>query len=101
MSEVYVARTAHEKAMQRALLQYTIPANRHLVIEALRAAGREDLIGYGKHCLVRPERPNRAPSGGDSGGAKGASRGAKPARQAKKPPQNAKKPAPKRGGKGR
>ena len=101
MSEVYVARSAHEKAMQRALLQYTIPANRHLVIEALRAAGREDLIGYGKHCLVRPERPNRAPSGGDSGGAKGASRGAKPARQAKKPPQNAKKPAPKRGGKGR
>ena len=61
MSEVYVARSAHEKAMQRALLQYTIPANRHLVIEALRAAGREDLIGYGKHCLVRPERPNRAP----------------------------------------
>ena len=101
MSEVYVARSAHETAMQRALLQYTIPANRHLVIEALRAAGREDLIGYGKHCLVRPERPNRAPSGGDSGGAKGASRGAKPARQAKKPPQNAKKPAPKRGGKGR
>ena len=101
MSEVYVARSAHEKAMQRALLQYTIPANRHLVIEALRTAGREDLIGYGKHCLVRPERPNRAPSGGDSGGAKGASRGAKPARQAKKPPQNAKKPAPKRGGKGR
>ena len=101
MSEVYVARSAHEKAMQRALLQYTIPANRHLVIEALRAAGREDLIGYGKHCLVRPERPNRAPSGGDSGGAKGASRGAKPAKQAKKPPQNAKKPAPKRGGKGR
>ena len=101
MSEVYVARSAHEKAMQRALLQYTIPANRHLVIEALRAAGREDLIGYGKHCLVRPERPSRAPSGGDSGGAKGASRGAKPAKQAKKPPQNAKKPAPKRGGKGR
>ena len=101
MSEVYVARSAHEKAMQRALLQYTIPANRHLVIEALRAAGREDLIGYGKHCLVRPERPNRAQSGGDSGGAKGASRGAKPAKQAKKPPQNAKKPAPKRGGKGR
>ena len=84
-----------------ALLQYTIPANRHLVIEALRTAGREDLIGCGKHCLVRPERPNRAPSGGDSGGAKGASRGAKPAKQAKKPPQNAKKPAPKRGGKGR
>ena len=101
MSEVYVARTAHEKAMQRALLQYTIPANRHLVIEALRAAGREDLIGYGKHCLVRPERPNRAPSGGETGGAKGASKGAKPARQAKKPHQNAKKPAPKRGGKGR
>ena len=93
MSEVYVARTAHEKAMQRALLQYTIPANRHLVIEALRAAGREDLIGYGKHCLVRPERPQKP-----------AQQSAAPRKKGTKPPQKpsakTKKPAPRRGGKG-
>lgn len=43
-----------EKILQRALLQYAKPANRALVEEALRAAGREDLIGYGPRCLVRP-----------------------------------------------
>ena len=93
MSEVYVARTAHEKAMQRALLQYTIPANRHLVIEALRTAGREDLIGYGKHCLVRPERPQK-PAQQTAATRK---KGAKPPQ---KPSAKTKKPAPKRGGKG-
>jgi hypothetical protein len=43
--------------MQRALLQWKRPQNKRLVLEALREAGREDLIGYGRHCLVRPERP--------------------------------------------
>jgi len=55
MKPVYVPRTAREKAMQRALLQYKRPDKRRLVIQALREAGREDLIGYGKRALVRPE----------------------------------------------
>ena len=57
MSEVYVPRSGHEKAMQRALLQYTVPANRRLVAEALHEAHREDLIGYDRRCLIKPERP--------------------------------------------
>lgn len=54
MEPVYVPRTFHEKAMQRALLQYRKPQNHHLVLEALTQCGREDLIGYGRDCLVRP-----------------------------------------------
>ncbi len=54
MSEVYVARDAHEKALQRALLQWGKPEKRPLVIEALKKAERTDLIGYGKECLIRP-----------------------------------------------
>ena len=62
MSPVYAARSGHEKAMQRALLQYTVPANHRLCVEALTAAGRTDLIGFGKGCLVRPlrEAPKQA-----------------------------------------
>ena len=56
MKKVYVARSAHEKALQRALIQYRNPANRNLVREALRRAHRTDLIGYGEKCLVRPEK---------------------------------------------
>ncbi len=56
MEEVYVPKSPHEKAMQRALIQYRNPKNYDLVIEALRKAGREDLIGFGKSCLVRPRR---------------------------------------------
>ncbi len=56
MSEVYVARDPHDKALQRALLQWGKPQMRPLVFEALQKAGRTDLIGYSKHCLVRPER---------------------------------------------
>ena len=56
MSEVYVARDAHEKALQRALLQWGKPEKRPLVIEALKRAERTDLIGYGKECLIRPPR---------------------------------------------
>ena len=51
----YVPRGGHEKAMQRALLQYNRSENMDLVIEALKKAGREDLIGWGPQCLVRPE----------------------------------------------
>jgi hypothetical protein len=51
--EVFVAKTAPEKAMQRALIQYKLPQNRELVIKALRLAGRNDLIGFSKKCIVR------------------------------------------------
>lgn len=54
MEPVYVAKTPREKAMQRALLQWRRPDKRGLVAEALREAGREDLIGWGKECLIRP-----------------------------------------------
>lgn len=50
---LYVAKTADEKAMQRALMQYNRPENRQMVLRALKAAGREDLIGKEKRCLVR------------------------------------------------
>ena len=59
MKSVYVAKTFHEKAMQRALLQWKRPDKRRLVIEALKEAGREDLIGYGPECLVRPDAPRQ------------------------------------------
>lgn len=58
MKEVYVAKDPHEKAMQRALLQYFNPKNKGLVTEALRKAGRHDLIGYGDKCLVTPNKPS-------------------------------------------
>ena len=56
MKSVYVPRSPKEKAMQRALLQYAQPRSAPLVREALRLCGREDLIGTGPDCLVRPER---------------------------------------------
>lgn len=54
MEKVYVPKNPHEKAMQRALIQYRNPENRALVEEALKKAGREDLIGFGPKCLLRP-----------------------------------------------
>ncbi|MBQ8415681.1 MAG: YgiQ family radical SAM protein, partial [Clostridia bacterium] len=54
MKPVYVATDYHEKQLQRALLQYNRPQNAEFVREALRRAGREDLIGFGPDCLVRP-----------------------------------------------
>ena len=57
MKKVYVTTDYHEKELQRALLQYNRPQNAALVREALTKAGREDLIGYGPECLVRPEKP--------------------------------------------
>lgn len=56
MSEVYVARDPKEKAMQRALLQWSRPEKRALVVEALEETGRTDLIGYEKKCLIRPRK---------------------------------------------
>lgn len=58
-SKVYVCRNPHEKAMQRALIQYRDPANYDLVHEALVRAGRQDLIGYGPKCLIRPPKWQR------------------------------------------
>lgn len=54
MEKVYVAKSEHDKAMQRALLQYFNPKNQHLVEEALKRAKRYDLIGYDNKCLIRP-----------------------------------------------
>lgn len=54
MKPVFVPKTPHDKALQRALMQWRKPQNRALVLEALHKTGREDLIGYGKHCLIRP-----------------------------------------------
>ncbi len=56
--EVYVPRDPHEKAMQRALMQYKLPQNYDLVYEALIKAGRKDLIGYDKKCLIKPKNNN-------------------------------------------
>lgn len=52
LEPVYVPKTMKEKHMQRALLQYFNPKNKKIVVEALRKAGRTDLIGNGKNCLV-------------------------------------------------
>ena len=62
MKPVYVPKNPHEKAMQRALIQYRNPKNYDLVLEALEKADRMDLVGFDKHCLIRPKR-----NGSDSG----------------------------------
>ena len=67
MQPVYVPTSPHEKAMQRALIQYRDPKNYRLVREALEAAGRQDLIGYGKECLIRPTAGQRPPQDGRPG----------------------------------
>lgn len=59
MQPVYVAVNPHEKAMQRALIQYRNPKNYDLVLEALTKAGRTDLIGFDKKCLIRPRQGDR------------------------------------------
>ena len=61
MEPVYVPKNPHEKAMQRALIQYKDPKNYKLVHEALELAGREDLIGFGPKCLIRPRKGETAP----------------------------------------
>jgi len=56
MKHIYVPKTPHEKAMQRALLQWRKPENRRLIMQALHETHREDLVGFGPKCLLRPER---------------------------------------------
>lgn len=72
MKPIYVAHDPHEKAMQRALIQYRKPENYKLVHEALEKAGRQDLIGFDKKCLIKPYPPKAS----EFAGGKGASRGA-------------------------
>ena len=67
MEPVYIPRDPHEKAMQRTLIQYRKPENYKLVKEALQKAGREDLIGYGAKCLIRPVPPKPGAGGGKTG----------------------------------
>ncbi len=71
MKHSYVAHDPHEKAMQRALIQYRKPENYKLVREALEKAGRQDLIGFDKKCLIKPYPPKAS----EFAGGKGASRG--------------------------
>ena len=75
MEPIYVPRTPHEKALQRALIQYRNLANYDLVREALVKAGRTDLIGWDEQCLIRPKRPKKRDA--DGGAPKGKGRGAK------------------------
>ena len=56
MKPVYVPKNPHEKAMQRALIQYRNPKNYDLVLEALKLADRMDLVGFEKNCLIRPRQ---------------------------------------------
>jgi len=67
-AHVYVARDPQEKAMQRALLQFKRPENYALVHKALIKAGRKDLIGYGKECLIRPKYDKKQNNGGNGNG---------------------------------
>ena len=86
LKPVYVPRSTREKAMQRALIQYRDPKNHDLVVEALRVAHREDLIGYGPKCLVRPGKggacakstkgaSSRKPRNGSQGNPRGNAQG--------------------------
>lgn len=89
MAGIYVARSPEEKRLQRALLQWRRPQNRAAVLAALKKAGREDLIGYGPDCLIRPDSHAKPPRPAD--------------KKPPKPPENApaakaaKKPARKAG----
>ena len=85
MKPVYVATDYHEKQLQRALLQYNRPQNAPLVREALIKLHREDLIGYGPECLVRPEREASPHGNYKTKKTAQASKGRKPSSNGKKP----------------
>ena len=97
MRPVYVTTDPHEKAMQRALIQNRNPKNYFLVKEALEKAGREDLIGFGKECLIRP--PGGYRPGGEYRGKKtgkpdtGSKAGKAAVRKEEKPAKPAKRGA--------
>lgn len=91
MKPVYVPKNPHEKAMQRALIQYRNPANYDLVREALTKAGRTDLIGFEEKCLIRPRKlAKEKPSGS------GKQAGKKQISQKQKPSAVRKKQSPRR-----
>ncbi|MCQ4864981.1 YgiQ family radical SAM protein [Pseudoflavonifractor phocaeensis] len=105
MQQVFVPTDPHDKAMQRALMQWKRPEKRALVQEALRRAHREDLIGYGKGCLLRPNggapyahRAGEKPAGRGKGGvgAKGRPSDRPDKRGKGDAPAGAGRPAPKR-----
>lgn len=77
MEPIYVPKTPHEKALQRALIQYRNPDNYDLVREALTKAGRTDLIGWDEQCLIRPKRPKKREVEGGGAPRKGKGRFAK------------------------
>ncbi|MBQ3589713.1 MAG: DUF3362 domain-containing protein, partial [Clostridia bacterium] len=93
MKKVYCTNDYREKQMQRALLQYGKPENRNLVREALTLAGREDLIGFGKECLVKPDMRVGAPArdGKSQGSSKENGKGAKNSKNAPKSNKNGSK----------
>ncbi len=62
--KVYVPKNPHEKAIQRALMQYKNPENRELVLEGLKMTGRMDLVGFGPKCLIRPRGKGSNGKGG-------------------------------------
>ncbi len=97
MKKVYVPTNPHEKAMQRALIQYRNPKNYALVHEALTKAGRTDLIGYDKRCLIKPAGKSapQKPSGPSSAGKSGSSRSQKTS-VGKKPTQKQSSGRPRR-----
>ena len=86
MEKVYVPTDPHEKAMQRALIQYRNPRNYYLVREALIAAHREDLIGSGPKCLIRAVPPK---AGGHAAPPKKSAPAKKSTPQRKEPPRKA------------
>lgn len=88
MEPVYVPTDPHEKAMQRALIQYRDPKNYALVHEALEKAHRTDLIGYDAKCLIRPRKGEKPGSE-----ARSEKRKAAPARPEARPPKKPSRPA--------
>ncbi|MFQ6962047.1 MAG: YgiQ family radical SAM protein [Clostridium sp.] len=68
MKPVYVPRNPHEKVLQRALIQYRNPDNYELVMEALKKAGRMDLVGFGEKCLIRPRKFSKEKSAAKENG---------------------------------
>ena len=98
MKPVYVATDYREKQLQRALLQFNRPQNAPLVREALTLLGREDLIGYGKECLVRPEAAGgygKKPTGNAKGSGNDGRKGEKGGKGKTPQRKNASKGAPK------
>ena len=85
MEPVYIPKNPHEKAMQRALMQYRRPQNYFLVREALQKAGRTDLIGFDPKCLIRPYPPKEKKPGAPDAQPARRTAPAKPAK--KRPPR--------------